>query len=282
MRICLTPGSIGVGANQVEAIALAEKYGFEAVEPYGGFLASQSEAQLAELAAALKAKHLVWGAAGLSVEFRQGTDRFKEGIQALPKIAAGLAQAGVGRVGTWLSPASGSLTFIQNFRQHAARLRETAQILKDHGLRLGLEYVGTFTSRAKARYPFIHTLVETRDLIAEIGTGNVGLVLDSWHWWQAEDTIDDLLTLKDVEVVSVDLNDAPANVPKDQQSDGRRELPAATGVIDHAAFLKALQRIGYSGPVRAEPFNKPLNDMDNEAACAATIAALRKAFESLG
>jgi len=48
-----------------------------------------------------------------------------------------------------------------------------------------------------------------------------------------------------------------------------------------AAFLKALNQIGYDGPVRAEPFNRPLNAMDNEAACAATIQALRQAVALL-
>jgi sugar phosphate isomerase/epimerase len=80
----------------------------------------------------------------------------------------------------------------------------------------------------------------------------------------------------------VDLNDAPAGVPKEEQKDGQRELPCATGVIDLAAFMKALERIGYDGPARAEPFNRALNELDNEAACAATIKAMRKAFEFVG
>ena len=58
-------------------------------------------------------------------------------------------------------------------------------------------------------------------------------------------------------------------------------MPAATGVIDVAAFLKALNQIGYDGPVRAEPFNKPLNDLNNDDACAATAAAMKKAFAML-
>jgi hypothetical protein len=49
-----------------------------------------------------------------------------------------------------------------------------------------------------------------------------------------------------------------------------------------AAFLKALERIRYDGPARAEPFNRVLNELDNEAACAATIKAMRKAFELVG
>ena len=52
----------------------------------------------------------------------------------------------------------------------------------------------------------------------------------------------------------------------------------ATGVIDAGAFLNALNAIGFDGPVRAEPFNRVLNDMDNDAACAATAAAMKKAF----
>jgi sugar phosphate isomerase/epimerase len=117
-----------------------------------------------------------------------------------------------------------------------------------------------------------------RELIAEIGTGNVGFILDSWHWWQADDTAADLLSLKNEDVVAVDLNDAPAGVDKEKQLDGRRELPAATGVIDIAAFLKALKQINCDAPVRAEPFNRALNELNDEDACAATAAALKKAF----
>ena len=51
--------------------------------------------------------------------------------------------------------------------------------------------------------------------------------------------------------MSVDLNDAPAGIPVDEQVDNKRELPAATGVIDVKAFLGCLKEIGYKGPVRA-------------------------------
>ena len=74
------------------------------------------------------------------------------------------------------------------------------------------------------------------------------------------------------------MNDAPAAVPKEQLSDGRRELPCATGVIDVGAILKALNEIGYDGPVRAEPFNQTVNRMPKEEACAVTAVALKKAF----
>ncbi len=132
-------------------------------------------------------------------------------------------------MGTWLMPSHDTLTYNQNFQQHADRLREVSKILKDHDISLGLEYVGTQLLLVKGRYPFLHTLAETRELIAAIGTGNVGLVLDTWHWWTANDTVEDLLSLKNEDVVSVDLNDAPKGLEKRDQQDNARELPAATG-----------------------------------------------------
>jgi hypothetical protein len=43
--------------------------------------------------------------------------------------------------------------------------------------------------------------------------------------------------------------------------------------------VNALVRIGYDGPTRPEPFNKALNALDNDPACAAASAALHKAAE---
>jgi sugar phosphate isomerase/epimerase len=160
-------------------------------------------------------------------------------------------------------------------------LRAAARILADCGHRFGLEYVGTQTLRNSQKFPFLHTMAETRELIEAIGTGNVGFVLDSWHWWNAAETAADILALKNEEIVSVDLNDAPAGVPREQQIDGQRELPAATGVIPVGAFLDALLKVGFDGPMRAEPFNKALNAMDDDAACAATIAALKRALDKV-
>lgn len=274
----LRVGAIGVKADLAGAIRLAHQYGFESAEPSAQFLEKLSQTESDELVADLEAKNLVWGAAGLPVNFRGDNAKFKQGLDRLPQQAKALNRAGVTRVGTWLSPTHSSLTYLANFRQHAERLREVSKILGDHGQRFGLEYVGPKTSWTKGRHSFVHTMAEAQELIAEIGCDNVGLVLDSWHWYTAGDTEEDLLALSNDEVVACDLNDAPAGIPVDEQMDLSRELPAATGVIDLATFLGALVKIGYDGPVRAEPFNKPLNAMSNDEAMAATAAAMKKAF----
>lgn len=282
MKIALSPGSIGVESTQDEAIGLAHYFGYEAVQPNGRELAAFSSTRLSELPGELSAFGLVWAAAGLGVDFRKDEPLFQEGLRNWSREVKALQQAGVTRVGTWIMPTHDSLTYIQNFKQHVRRLQEIALIAEDHGMRLGLEYVGTKSLWSSKAFPFVHTMVETQELIAEIGNPNVGFVLDSWHWWTAEEGSADILALRNVDVVSCDLNDAPVGIPKDKQHDTTRELPLVTGVIPIKDFLEALVQIGYNGPVRAEPFNKRLNALSNEEACSETIIAMRKAFSVIG
>ncbi len=270
-------GALGIKADQKRSIELAAKYGFESVEAQSGYLAGLSKGQLNDLKSEMKDKKIVWGSSGLPVDFRKDRAKFEEGLKELPRLAAGLKRAGVTRVNTWLMPSHADLTYNENFKQHTRRLWEVAKILLDNDLRLGFEYVGTTTLLIRAKYPFIHTLAETQELCAAIGTNNVGYVLDSWHWWQAGDSADAINKLDPSSITLVDLNDAPKGIDKKQQQDGQRELPMATGVIDLKPFVEALVHIGYEGPARAEPFNQPLRDMDDDAASKATISALKKA-----
>lgn len=278
----LVCGAIGVQANQRAAIQLARRHGFESVAPAPGELVRLSETQLQEITGELQAAGLVWGAAGLPVDFRKDDATFKAGMSELPSVAKALMRAGVTRVGTWLRPTHDSLTYRANFALHQQRLSEIARVLADHQLRFGLEYVGPKTSWTAGRFPFVHTMAEAKELLAALGQPNVGLVLDSWHWYTAQETREDLLSLSNKDIVACDLNDAPRDVAVDAQIDSRRELPAATGVIDLRGFLSALVEVGYDGPVRAEPFNRELNALPDEEAVAATAAALRKAFSLIG
>jgi len=273
----LTPGAIGVGADAPAVIDLAQRHGFESVQPNAGYIASLEPAERAELPALLKQKNLAWGSAGMPVDFRKDEARFRDGMKALPDIAVALQDAGVTRISTWLMPTHAELTWLANFKQHVKRLGEVNKVLADHDLRFGLEYVGTKTLWTKERHSFVHTMAETKQLIAEIDQPTLGFVLDSWHWWTAGESAEDILTLENKDVVACDLNDAPVGIPVEEQLDNQRELPAATGVIPIGDFVKALVQIGYDGPVRAEPFNKALRELEDEAAAKATVEALRKA-----
>jgi len=276
--VVLSCGRIGVKASFPESVDLAVKHGFEGVDPSAEYFARLSNDDFNKLLDELKTKKLKLGAAGLPVDFRKDEATFSEGLKKLPTVAGILEKAGVTRVSTWIMPCSDELTYLQNLRRHASRLRECAAVLKDHGQRLGLEYVSAKTLWRSQRHPFVHTLSEIKELIVAIGTGNVGVQLDSWHWFNAEETGEDLLTLRNEDIVTADLNDAPAGIPLDKQVDSARELPAATGVIPVKVFLDSLRKIGYDGPIHAEPFNAALRAMPREEACSATATAMKKAL----
>ena len=278
MSLHLSCGAIGVKATQIEAIDYAARFGFDSVDADGRYLGSLAGADVTRLLDGMREKKVTWAIAGFPVEFRKDDAAFADSMKSFPAYAAGLERAGVKNVTTWISPASAERTYLENMRMHSRRLREAAGVMQDHGLRFGLEYVAPKTLWAAQRYPFVHTMAEMKDLLGEIGRPNVGFVLDSWHWYTAGDKKQDVLSLRAEQVVSIDLNDAPAGVPVDQQVDSRRELPGATGVIDVAAFLGALKEIGFTGPVRVEPFNEAVRRMPPEQAIAAAKAALDKVF----
>jgi len=272
------PGHLGIQANQRQALEYAVKYGFEGIAPSVGEFRNASDGEIDAWLAKMKEAGVQYGAAGLSTEFRRDDARFRESLAQLPREAGLLRKLGVTRVATWITPGSSTLTYMQNFKLHETRLREAAKVLDDHGIRLGLEFVGPRTSRSRSRFAFISTQAEMMELCGAIGTPNMGLLMDSWHWYTSHGTVEELLRLSNKDIVHVHVNDAPAGIEVDQQMDNRRKLPAATGVIDMKGFLNALVKIGYDGPVECEPFDQELRDMDDDAAARTTIESLNRAW----
>jgi sugar phosphate isomerase/epimerase len=277
-KMGLNPGAIGVNLDQNLLLDKAAEYGFESIVAYSATLAEWSDGQIDEFVARMKSKNISWGASGLPMDFRKDEATQRKGLTELPKHAESLQKAGVTRMSTWIMPTNADLTYLENMKQHGERLGEIAKILGHYDIKLGLEYVGPKTLMARDKFSFVHSLAECKELIAATGEPNVGVQLDSFHWFCAGETKADLLTLSNEEIVTVDLNDAVAGFSADEQLDGKRELPMASGVIDMKSFMDALVEIGYDGPTRAEPFNQPLRDMDDEAALKATSDAMKKAF----
>ena len=272
----LGPGHLGVRANQRQALEYAVKYGFDSITPSAGEFANKSDEEIVAWLRVMKEKRIRYGAAGLPVQYRRDEEQFKKGLAGLGKQADLLKKLGVKRMATWLTPGHSELTYKQNFELHEKRLREVAEVLKDYDIRLGLEFVGPKTSRRRYRYEFIYKQSQIMELARAIGTGNVGVLMDSWHWYTSGGTVEELLQLSGKDIVHVHVNDAPAGIAVEQQIDNRRKLPATTGVIDLKGFINALVKIGYDGPVECEPFDQELRAMEDDAALQKTIDSLNR------
>lgn len=272
-------GHIGVNVNQQQALDFAVKYGFEGITPNVREFENKSAKEISEWIGMMKEKGIRYGSCDLSLDFRGDEERFQKSFTQLPMQARILKQMGVTRMATWITPGSNNLTYLQNFELHKRRLTEVAKVLKDNNIRLGLEFVGPKTSRARNRFPFICTQMDMMELVRAIDTGNVGLLMDSWHWYTSQGTVEELLQLTNSDIVHVHVNDAPSGVPIDQHVDNQRGLPVTTGVIDMKGFINALVKIGYDGPVECEPFDQELRNMKNDEALQKTIDALNRIWK---
>jgi len=277
MYPALNPGMIGVNLPFEQCARLAAEAGFKGIAV--DIAAARDPDAIRRLLEGSKLKLTAWG---LPVEFRQDEHTYRGDLARLPQLARTAKQIGADRCSTWIIPCSDTLTFAQNFELHRSRLRPCAEVLAEHGCRLGLEFIGTRTVRDGHLHEFIHTQEGMLELCQAIGTGNLGLLLDSFHWYTAHGTPEDLRKLSDVLVVDVHINDAVEGRGPDEQIDNDRRLPGATGVIDLVAFLQALKAIGYTGPVTPEPFYPKLQEMPPEEAIRTTAEALQKVWKQAG
>ncbi len=273
----LNVGALGHALPFDKACDLARQYNFAGVDLDTGFLRDIARSQSLHAAQDwFAATGLKASSFSLSVAWRD-RDSEQKYVESLPRFIeeTRLAAAfGVTRCATWVMPCSNELPFHEHFALVVRRLRPVAEILKAYGIWLGLEFVGPRTLRASRKYDFIHTMDGMRALGAAIGTGNIGFLLDCFHWYAAHGVVGDIEALAPQEVVYVHVNDARPGRSPDEQIDNERDMVGATGVIDIAGFLGALRRIGYDGPITVEPFSATVKAMPAEQAVAETSRAL--------
>jgi sugar phosphate isomerase/epimerase len=278
MYPALSPGAIGVRLPFEESARLAAEAGFRGISMDLGAAAEDPDGarRVLELN---KLRPAAWG---LPVEFRGDEATFRDGLSGLAKLAKTAKQVGADRCSTYIVPFSDDLNFQQNYEAHRTRLRECAEVLAEHECRLGLEFVGPKTLREGHAHGFIHTQDGMLELCEAIGTGNVGLLYDSFHWFTSHGAQEDIHGLSDALIVDAHINDAAEGRGPDEQIDNERRLPGETGVIDLTRFLQGLNAIGYTGPVTPEPFSPQLGEMPPEDAIRTTAEALLRVWEEAG
>src|ERR1044072_4448526 len=79
MLLHLSHGSLGIKADQRQAIDLAAKDGFDAVDAHGAYLLTLSSGELQDLLGYMRSKNVEWGLAGLPVDFRGEEQLFQDG-----------------------------------------------------------------------------------------------------------------------------------------------------------------------------------------------------------
>ncbi|MBC7287615.1 MAG: sugar phosphate isomerase/epimerase [Armatimonadetes bacterium] len=259
MKLSLHPVIIGQSLSLQEFVRLAAETGYQGVDVDASSLAKMAEERGADAVQAIFAEAGVEPAGwGLPLDWRRDAESFQAGLSALSRTAELMAAIGCPRTFTYIPPSTDGDP--AEYRQLlVSRLGAVARVLENSGVRIGLEWLGPRHIRASGT-PVIWKMSHTLDLIDDIGLDNVGLLLDVWHWFNAEDTIDELRHLRAEQIVHCHFNDAPDR-PLDEQRDMEREIPGR-GIIPLVDVLRALRDTGYAGFLAVEIFNDGLKKME--------------------
>lgn len=272
------PGLAGVDLPFPESAALAAEHGFDAIQVDLSFLEEEGADAYRTV---LDDHDLRSGSAGLPVDVAGDQVDYEADLEALPAVAEAVASVDCSRMSTFIWSFSDERPFEENFAFHRDRLDPVANVLADHGIDLGLEFLGPATLRDGHEYEFISTAEGMLELCDAVGA-NAGLLLDSWHWHTAGGSIEVLESLDAADVVDIHVNDAPEGVARDEYVDTERAMPGSTGIIDIESFLGHLDSVGYEGPVMAEPFSDDLEAMADADAVRETAASVQRVFERAG
>lgn len=154
------------------------------------------------------------------------------------------------------------------------RIHQIDLALDGTGVRLGIEFLGVKTLHPERPYAFVQSMAEANDLLDEAGVRNVGLTLDSYHWYSAGDTLDTIRQTPSGRLVLLHINDAK-DVPREQLIDADRLLPGE-GVIPLVDWLKTIDATGFDGFAGMEVLGPRLADMDADTCAQTGMEALKK------
>jgi sugar phosphate isomerase/epimerase len=274
----LNPVTTGFHVPFLDFLDAASAGNFPAIEygivPFSNVAKKQSKEAAIEL---LTSRGLVLGSFGLPVEFRKDEQTFKNELTELPRHAALARAMGVTRCCTYLWPTTDEPVAEYTCR-FVRRLRESAKVLNEYGIRFGIEWVGTKSLRTM-KHDFIHTIPGALELIGAIGEKNVGLLFDSFHWYTSKATKEDILALTADQIVLVHIDDAP-DKPVDEQIDNERLLPGE-GIIDLKTMLNSLKQIGYESYISVETFSKELPLLPPDEVAIKTMASVNRVLATL-
>ncbi len=277
MQLSLNGVILGSSLSFEEYLALAAKTGFAGVDTLAGAMEIADTQGIDAVHALIEQYGVKPAAWGIPVDWKGTEAEFEASLADFPRYLEFGVEVGCPRACTWLPPTVE--VDAAEFRKMAVeRWRKIGQVAEPYGVRLGLEWVGTPTLRESGN-PFIYRLDQLLEMEEEIGVDCLGLLVDSFHWYTAGHTGDELAALPVEKVVHVHINDAPDR-PRDEQIDGERLLPGE-GIIDLPAFLGALKKLGYKDYMGMETFSAELKALPVAEAAARAKAAGDKVLAQL-
>jgi 2-keto-myo-inositol isomerase len=267
-------GATTLKADLATDIAVAGRAGFEFVEIWaaklmgylerGGLPALKRDLRRAGLRAATlnSVEHVTFNDPSGHVRMLEDFRRFCRVAQAV----------GAETVIVVPSPCPKGVSLAAIERESIRVLRELSAIARPSGVRLAYEFLGFADCT-------VNTLAQCAAIVEKVARPNVGLVLDTFHFFAGGSRIASIREANPEKIFIVHINDVE-RAPRRKMHDALRLYPGK-GILPLAGILRALKAIGYAGGFSVEIFrpqywNRPPLQVAREARQSA-LAALRRA-----
>jgi 2-keto-myo-inositol isomerase len=161
----------------------------------------------------------------------------------------------------------GGLSSYEVIEETVRVLRELASIAERHRVALAFEFLGQKDCS-------VQTLELANEIVQKVNRPNIGLVVDSFHFYVGGSTIRMIDALDPKRLFIFHINDAE-DLPLDQLADAHRLLPGL-GTLKLKEMIEALKRIGYDGVASVEVFRPEYWERDPSELAREAKAAVEK------
>lgn len=132
-------------------------------------------------------------------------------------------------------------------------LAELGHLAEQHGVALAFEFLGQPDCS-------VQTLEQANEIVEQLARPNVGLVLDSFHFYAGGSQIESIDAIDPRKLFIFHINDAE-DLPRDELEDRHRLLPGL-GILPLKEIIAALRRIKYDRVVSVEIFRPEYWELD--------------------
>lgn len=143
------------------------------------------------------------------------------------------------------SPLPGGQSWDDTVEESTRVLTELGRIAERHSVALAFEFLGQPACS-------VQTLEAAAEIVGQVARPNVGLVIDSFHFYAGGSSIKAIEALDPEKLFIFHINDAEDR-PRDELEDSHRLLPGQ-GILPLAEIIAALRGIGYDRVTSVEIF----------------------------
>ena len=279
--------ALSVSGRHSEIIELALTYGYDGMDldlaDFGKRVEVRGQDHSARFLVSAKRRFkLRIGGGALPVRIFGTEAEYRLDLSRLQPITDAARAIEADRFWVFAQPVNDGMSFQENFERHRTRLTEVGEKLGEAEMKLAVAFQADNSKRPDDASPFLSKTEELISLVKAIPARNVGVMLDTWHWWVGGGSMDQIRELDGDRIVMVRLADVPGGVDLSKVDFRARLLPGADGVVDAVEILKILQEKGYDGPVTPYPHSSQFRGMTRENIVAETTMAFDRVWGDAG